>query len=113
MKDLKMHFILNSLNCFFFKTWLHIRFMAIVYVSSHLSSTRTDCSIVSLRRSTSSLITIRVATGTFIEADAFLFKSLLSLYLKSKKLLGLDTQQRFFEMRGYPSQQSSQLREDF
>ena len=43
----------------------------------------------------------------------FLFKSLLCLSFKSKKTLGLGTQQRFFEMQGYPSKQSSQLCGDF
>ena len=40
--------------------------MAIVSVSSHSLSTRIDCSVFSLRRSKSSLMGIRDATGTFI-----------------------------------------------
>ena len=62
----EVHFKL--LKLFFFKTWFHVRKMAIVSVSSHSLSTRIDCSVFSLRRSKSSLMVIRVATGTFIYA---------------------------------------------
>ena len=59
-----VHFKL--LKLFFFKTWFHVRKMAIVSVSSHSLSTRIDCSVFSLRRSKSSLMAIRAVTGTFI-----------------------------------------------
>ena len=60
----KFHFQL--LKLFFFKTWFHVQKMAIVSVLSHSLSTRIDCSVFSLWRSKSSLMAIRVVTGTFI-----------------------------------------------
>ena len=67
-KYLKHAVHLKLLKLFFFKTWFHVRKMAIVAVSSHLISTKIDCllNIFSLRTSASSLMAIRVATGTFI-----------------------------------------------
>ena len=53
-KHLKHAVHFKFLKLFFFKTWFQVQKMAIVSVSSHLSSTRVDCSFFSLWRSPSS-----------------------------------------------------------